>query len=98
MQTPTTKRLLLAWLGLCTITLGAWFLSTEGAPADTSSSDMLTYTGLAIATVKVRIIVVEFMEAWRQSKRLQRVFDVWLLLLMAGLALVYALGLDMPTV
>lgn len=91
-------RLLGVWLGLCAITLVSWLLGSEHGASGTSSSAWITYSALLIVAVKVRVIVVEFMEAKRASTKLQRAMDAWLLLLIAGLSAIYALKLDMPAV
>ena len=82
------------WLVLSAITLLSFWLGSEHGAAGAA----VTYLALLIAAVKVRIIVVEYMEARRSSKTLQRLMDAWLLLLMAALATIYALGLGMPPV
>lgn len=81
------------WLVLSAITLVTWFLGSEhGGHA------AITYAALLMASIKVRLIVVEFMEARRVSKTVQLVMDSWLFLLVAGLLAIYAFKLEVaPT-
>ena len=88
-------RLFRVWLLLSAITLLSWWLGREHT---TSPSAAVTYGALLIVATKVRIIVVEFMEARRASKTLQRAMDAWLFLLVAALAAIYTFKLDMPAV
>jgi hypothetical protein len=87
-------RLFRVWLVLSAITLFSWWLGSEHA----GTNAVVTYAALLVVAVKVRIIVVEFMEARRASKKLQLAMDAWLFLLLTALAAIYALKLDMPTV
>jgi hypothetical protein len=87
-------RLFRVWLLLSAITLVAWWLGAE----HTAPSAAVTYCALLIVATKVRIIVVEFMEARQASKALQRAMDAWLFLLVAALAAIYTFKLDMPPV
>jgi TRAP-type uncharacterized transport system fused permease subunit len=88
-------KLFRVWLLLSGITLLAWWL---GSDEHAGRSAAITYSALLIVAVKVRIIVVEFMEARRSSKKLQLAMDAWLLLLLGALAAIYGLKLDMPPV
>jgi hypothetical protein len=94
MSKAIEARLFRVWLALSTITLLSFWLGSEHNVAAAA----VTYGALLIVAIKVRIIVVAFMEARASSKTLQRLMDAWLLLLMAALATIYALGLGMPPV
>lgn len=94
MDKVVEARLFRVWLLLSGITLLTWWLGSERA----ASNAAVTYGALLIVAVKVRIIVVEFMEARRASPKLQRAMDAWLFLLVAVLTVVYALKLQMPPV
>ena len=98
MTTHTEKRLFRVWLMLSAITVLTWFLGSERGTPSAASHALITYAALAIAAFKVRVIVVEFMEARRASKRIQFVMDAWLFLLVAGLMAIYALKLDVPPI
>lgn len=86
------------WLVLCGITLLSWWLGSEHSAPSTQAAALITYGALLITGVKVRLIVVKFMEAHQQSKRLQLAMDAWLLALVVGLAAIYAFKVSMPPV
>ena len=98
MSAQTERRLFRVWLMLSAVTLLTWFLGSERGASSATSHAVITYSALLIAAFKVRMIVVEFMEARRASKTMQVVMDTWLLLLVAGLMAIYALELDVPPV
>ena len=98
MGKTSERRLLRVWLLLSAITLLTWFLGAENRGGSAETSAVVTYAALAIVAVKVRLIVVEFMEARRVSKNLQLAMDSWLVLLVICLAAIYAFRLEMPAV
>ena len=98
MDQAIEKKLFYVWLALSGITLLSYWLGTEQGGMSGEPNAIVTYVALAIVAVKVRVIVVEFMEARRTSKRLQFALDVWLFLLVASLSAIYALKLQMPAV
>ena len=98
MGKTSERRLLRVWLLLCAITLVTWFLGSEHRASGGEMSALVTYSALAVAAVKVRVIVVEFMEPRRVSKRLLFMMDAWLLLLAVSLSAIYAFKLDMAAV
>lgn len=93
MSAAVEARLFRVWLVLSAITLLSWWLGMEHG-----ASALVSYAALLIVAIKVRIIVLEYMEARHAGKTLQRLMDAWLLLLMAALASIYALKLGMPPV
>ncbi|MET0385545.1 MAG: cytochrome C oxidase subunit IV family protein [Polyangiales bacterium] len=98
MNEQTERRLLRVWLLLSGITVVSWWLGSERAGSEVGSSSWVTYVALLIVAVKVRVIVVELMEARRASPRLQHAMDAWLFLLVVSLGAIYALKLGMPPV
>lgn len=91
MSGTASKRLGLVWLALSAVTLLSWWIgSAHGRPFSPNAA--VTFSVLAIAALKVRLIIGEFMEA-RQAPRLLRLLtDAWLALLLASLLGIYALG------
>lgn len=87
-------RLFGVWLALSAITLLSWWLGSEHG----AQSAAITYGALSLVAIKVRVIVLEYMEARRSSKKLQRLMDAWLFVLLATLSVIYALKLGMPPV
>jgi hypothetical protein len=98
MTKAVEARLFRVWLFLSGITLLSWWLGAERAQPGAQLDAAVSYGALLIVAVKVRVIVVEFMEARRASKVLQRAMDAWLFVLLAALVVIYALKLDMPPV
>jgi hypothetical protein len=94
MSKAIENHLLRVWLLLSGITLLSYWLGSEGG----AGSAAVTYAALLIVAIKVRVIVVEFMEARRASRALQRTMDVWLFVLLAALFAIYTFKLDMPAV
>jgi hypothetical protein len=98
MQSSIERRLSRVWLLLSGITLLSWWLGLEHGARSPRLDAAVTAAALLIAALKVRVIVVEFMEARHTSPKLQRAMDLWLFLLVAGLFTIYTLGLGMPPV
>jgi hypothetical protein len=76
------------WLALSAFTLLSWWL---GARHDHASGPnaLVTCGVIAVAALKVRIIVTEFMEARRAPPLLRRIADAWLALLTLSLLAIY---------
>ena len=98
MDKAIEKKLLGVWLALSAITLLSYWLGTEQGGMSGEANAAVTYIALGIVALKVRVIVVEFMEARRASKGLQHAMDIWLFLLVASLCVIYGLKLHMPAV
>jgi hypothetical protein len=92
MSTSSTRRLGLVWLALSAVTLLSWWIgSAHGQPAFRLDA-AVTFGVLAIAALKVRLIVSEFMEARHAPPLLRRLADAWLIALLGTLLAIYALG------
>lgn len=98
MNKAIESRLFGVWLGLSAVTFLSWWLGAEYDGANAEPNAAVTYSALVIAAIKVRVIVVEFMEARRSSKKLQTAMDAWLFGLVAALAAIYHFKLEMPAV
>ena len=98
MNERSARRLLYVWLTLSAITALSWLLGSAHGGADATVNAAVTYSALAIAAVKARVITIEFMEARRFSRTLQLALDAWLLILAAALTAIYAFQWDMPPV
>ncbi|ADP83967.1 cytochrome C oxidase subunit IV family protein [Pseudofrankia inefficax] len=93
MGTTFNKRLLAVWLVLSAITviyLGIDHSAEDrGAPA---ASTVVTVSAIALALVKVRIIMREFMEVRHAPPLLCRLTDLWVVLMAASLVAMYFAG------
>ena len=80
MKAPdNAARLTTVWLALSALTVASWGVSTavhHGAPADPSVA--ATVGVLAMALVKVRLILRHFMEVGTAPSWLRRATDAWL--------------------
>ncbi|MEX5712397.1 cytochrome C oxidase subunit IV family protein [Parafrankia sp. FMc6] len=93
MGTTLNKRLLAVWVVLSAITVGYLWIDhsadRHGAPA---ASTVATIGAIALALVKVRIIMREFMEVRHAPPLLCRLTDLWVALMAAGLVGMYLAG------
>lgn len=98
MKTSSEKRLLLVWLGLVAVTLVSWWIGSQRDHAEFRSNPAITYGVLLIAAVKIRVIVMEFMEVRHAPGLLRRLTDGWTVFIIAALLAIYSLKLSMPPV
>jgi hypothetical protein len=84
------KRLAIVLLALSAVTVLSWWLAGDAA---LQSNATITFAVLVIAALKVRIIVMEFMEARHAPALLRRFTDAWLVLLVSVLLVIYLIGL-----
>jgi cytochrome c oxidase subunit IV len=91
-------RLRVVWLALVAVTLLSWWIGSSHGQGELASSALVTYGVLAIAAIKVRVIVREFMEVRHAPPLLRRLTDGWTLLVIAALLAIYSLQLSMPPV
>jgi hypothetical protein len=86
------KRLFFAWLALSAITIASlWVASLDGQGAF-GANTAITFSVIAVALVKVRIIFREFMEVRHAPVLLCRLTDTWLLLTAVSLLGIYTVG------
>jgi hypothetical protein len=89
MALSTQTRLLLAWLVLSAITLLAWWMGAHHG-ADVPRPDVAVAMGaITITIVKVRIIVLEFMEVRHAPARLRHIIDAWLVVFGVAMLVAY---------
>jgi hypothetical protein len=88
------SRLTWVWGLLCAITLLSWWIGARHGHAYVPNA-AITFGVVAIAAVKVRMIIMEFMGARQAPKLLRRIADGWLALLVASLLGIYAFGMGL---
>jgi Prokaryotic Cytochrome C oxidase subunit IV len=87
-----TKRLLVVWVVLASLTLSyLWIDHSVGGTLRASA--VVTSGVIVIATVKVRIIFREFMEVRQAPALLCRLTDAWVVLIAASLLGCYFAGM-----
>jgi|SRR5271166_6737492 len=93
MQTTFSKRLLVVWLVLVSLTLAyLWIDHTVDHHGSPSPSAVVTSSVILIAVIKVRIIFREFMEVRRAPALLCRLTDAWLVIIAVSLLGSYLVG------
>jgi cytochrome c oxidase subunit IV len=92
MSGSSTKRIATVWLALSAITLVSWWIGSSHGRPGFRLDGTVTFAVIAIAAVKVRLIVTEFMGARQAPRLLLRLMDAWLVLLVVTLLAVYVAG------
>jgi len=93
MDARVNRRLVLVWWALSTITVLGWWLSSLSGRAVFVPNPVITFGVIALALVKVRLIMQEFMEVRHAPKLLSRLTDTWLVLTGTVLIGTYLVGL-----
>lgn len=81
-------RLVVAWLGLGTITLFAWLIGASHGKGPLHPDAAVALGAIAITLIKVRVIIREFMDVRRAPAKLRLITDAWLAVF--GLAMIVA--------
>lgn len=76
-------------LVLSTITVISWWIGGRHGSGAPGINAPVTVAVMAIAALKVRIIIMEFMEARYAPRLLRGLTDAWLALLLATLLAIY---------
>jgi hypothetical protein len=87
------RRLAVICFALCAITVVSWWIGSHHNHHVFTPDGAVTFSVIAIAAVKVRIIVSEFMEARYAPPLLRRIADAWLSVLVATLLAIYVIGM-----
>jgi hypothetical protein len=99
MSANSTRRLFYVWLALVCITLISWWIGSKHGHRGFRSDTSITAGVIAIAAIKVRVIMREFMEIEHAPLLWRRLTDGWLALLVVILLGIYALRLSIaPTI
>lgn len=83
------RRLNYAWAFLSAITIATWWLGHAPTGSALSAPAVITFAALAIAAVKVQIIIWHFMEVRTGPLWLRVVTAAWLVALLAILLVIY---------
>lgn len=93
----TTKTITLTWVGLLLLTAlssvltSPQVLSVELSVWELKPASLITYGLLALSAVKVRLVVMQFMEVDKLGSWLRVAFDTWLISLFLSLVIVYGM-------
>lgn len=77
------------WLVLVAITIGSWWLAPAHSSGVASASVAVTCVVLALAVVKARLIIRQFMEVRTAPGWLKAATDGWLAALIATVLVIY---------
>jgi hypothetical protein len=93
MKAAAAKRLLFVWLGLSGISVLQLWFSSPGSGNVLTPSHAITFGVIALALVKVRFIIREFMEVRHAPALLMRLTDFWLVFTAVALLGTYSIGM-----
>jgi apolipoprotein N-acyltransferase len=91
------KRLLIVWLALSAISVLSWWIGSSHGREAFIPDAAITFSVLAIALIKVRVIMREFMEVRHAPVLLCRLTDIWLSLTAVTLLGTYFVGMAFST-
>jgi hypothetical protein len=79
----------MAWIVLCALTIGSWFLSPAHSGAPAVPSIAITAAVIVLGFIKSRLIIRYFMEVKTAPRWLRLATDAWLVLLWLGVLVIY---------
>ena len=93
MDSRVERRLFVVWLALSLISVFQLWLSSSGGLEALEPNGVITFSVIAMALIKVRFIVQEFMEVRHAPALLGRLTDIWLLITAVALLGTYFVGM-----
>lgn len=88
-KTTANARLTYVWLILSAITIAAWWLGPGHMSGTSAASVPITVAVLAMALVKVRLVIQHFMEVRTAPRWLRYSTDLWLVALWGAVMAIY---------
>ena len=89
MRTSANARITYVWIVLCGLTVLAWSLAKAHGDQRITASRPEALAVLAIAAVKARFIMQQFMEVRTAPRWLRRFTDAWVVGLVATVGVLY---------
>ena len=89
MSIASQSRLPIVWAVLSAITLLAWWIGGRHGAGPLHPDPAVGLSAIAIAIVKVRVIIREFMDVRHAPARLKRLTDAWLVLFVIAMIVAY---------
>lgn len=83
------NRLTVVWLVLVGLTVVSWALAPAHASGPVAASVPITVVVLAMAMIKVRLIIGEFMEVRTAPTWLRASTDAWLVVMFGAILAIY---------
>jgi hypothetical protein len=93
MKSRFERRLFIVWIGLLSISVLQLWLSSFSSHGPSTPNATLTFGVIAMALIKVRFIIREFMEVRHAPVLLSRLTDIWLLITALALLGTYSVGM-----
>ena len=88
-MTTTSKSSTIAWIVLCTLTIGSWWLSPAHSGGPVAPSVPITVAVVVLGVVKCRLIIRHFMEVDTAPRWLRLATDGWLVTMWAAVLVIY---------
>ena len=79
----------IAWIVLCVLTIGSWWLSPAHTGVPAVPSLPITVAVVVLGLIKSRLIIRYFMEVRSAPRWLRLATDCWLVALWAGTLIIY---------
>jgi len=93
MNSLVEKRLFVVWLALSLLSMLQLWLSSYNSQETFTPNATITFSVIAMALIKVRFIMREFMEVRHAPPLLSRFTDIWLLITAVALLGTYSVGM-----
>jgi Prokaryotic Cytochrome C oxidase subunit IV len=78
-----------AWIMLCAITIGTWWLSPSHSAMAAVASVPITVAVVVLGMIKSRLIISYFMEVRTAPRWLRLATDGWVVVLWLGILVIY---------
>jgi hypothetical protein len=85
----STRAINYAWIVLCGITIGSWWLAPGHAGDSTGASVAITVAVIVLGFIKGRLIIRYFMEVRSAPKWMKAATDTWLFVLWTAILVIY---------
>ena len=89
MTSTGLRQITIAWIVLCALTIGSWWLSPAHSGATAVPSLTITLAVIVVGFVKSRLIIRCFMEVASAPRWLRLATDSWLIVLWGAVLLIY---------
>ena len=89
MTSTGLRQITIAWIALCALTIGSWWLSPAHSGTPAVPSLTITLAVIVVGFVKSRLIIRYFMEVGSAPRWLRLTTDGWLIVLWGAVLLIY---------
>ncbi|RDH77162.1 prokaryotic cytochrome C oxidase subunit IV family protein [Mycolicibacterium moriokaense] len=89
MTSTGLRAITVAWIALCAITIGSWWLAPAHPGVAAVPNVAITVAVVVLGAIKCRLIIRYFMEVATAPRWLRLATDGWVLALWAGVLAIY---------